>query len=1101
MAIPGFDQGYYLARKLESLRSHPDFDISMPWLVRGVSDLEAVIGDPLEHYRQFGYREHIYDDYGQPDERLTPNALFNAEEYARAKAEQLVETGAFSSLSAARAGFLKALGGGDMYAHYLDFGDQEGVNPSDAFDVERYYADKLAELQADAAMASIWADRGVDELKAFFAGSDLTALSHYEAFGRAEGLSPVAVGALAGDGDSGAPATDSDPAAPVAVQPPAPTTGQDASAQAPSLKALTLTGTDADDTLTGGAAADTLIGGAGADTLTGGAGEDRFVLNVGDSVQGGLPERIDRLQDFDAAVDRLVLRGDLGVSFGPLDLETGVTVNDSGEAFFANAGAFAIKNETGGQLVFDASNVQLGDANTAFTNNADTTGSDFADNIAGGTIAGLTPDSAHDNVIDGGGGDDIIDGGAGNDTVIGGVGADDLSGGAGDDAFRYSTDAELFSDQGRLIDRLDGGNGIDAIAISSDESFEIRSEDSFGDLIEIEQIIAAGPTQDDIQIVLNDEVFEQGIETVDLSNDTDPAGTGAVRVNEETGSVNGYTIVGTAGVDTITGGAGSDLIDGGSGNDILTGGAGADTLMGGGGNDTARITLSQSAQNDTVDGGDGIDTIEIGASLGGNTRSGNTINLADLDESVLGGVDAFDNFADFENVDVSAQTGRGYVLVGDTAANVLTGGGGSDSISGGAGADTLDGRGGIDEVDAGAGDDTVVVDSNALLDTVDGGIGSDTLDIAADAAGAGQNTIDLNDFDASTLDGSADALDDYVNFENVDASDVTHAIGLNGNGADNSLKGGGGDDTLTGGAGADQFSISADNDDITDFGDGADQVDIAVGAKLAAAVTDDYAAVAADDIVNAGATGDVVFTVADDANFSALAATDTANGITITAAANNAASSLAGTDQSDVIVGGSGNDTLAGGPGNDTLTGGEGSDTFLQSHQFSDGNFDKDVIEDFSLADDKIEWSLDNLNEGLVFLKLVARNRQVSNNDGDVITTVVDGTFNGFNGRIRGVDDPTMILLDGDFDQADLVADAMEKGGEFRMEVNGSLSEGDGFLLGYDDGEDSHLSLAIMKEQVDKRPAEGAIEVVDLITLIGVDDVTKLDDSNFTDLV
>ncbi len=61
------------------------------------------------------------------------------------------------------------------------------------------------------------------------------------------------------------------------------------------------------DRLTGGAGADTLVGGLGRDTMSGGAGADVFELSFGETRTFPEPVIIDRILDFEAGLDRIVI--------------------------------------------------------------------------------------------------------------------------------------------------------------------------------------------------------------------------------------------------------------------------------------------------------------------------------------------------------------------------------------------------------------------------------------------------------------------------------------------------------------------------------------------------------------------------------------------------------------------------------------------------------------------------------------------------------------------------------------------------------------------------------------------------------------------------
>jgi len=110
-----------------------------------------------------------------------------------------------------------------------------------------------------------------------------------------------------------------------------------------------LIGGDGDDTLLNGAEGrDVLIGGGGRDFLIGGADADRFVFREGDTGTGAAADRID---DFEAGVDRIILRsidadtttgGDQAFTFGGT-----LTLSQSG-------GDTIIALDTDGDTVADA---------------------------------------------------------------------------------------------------------------------------------------------------------------------------------------------------------------------------------------------------------------------------------------------------------------------------------------------------------------------------------------------------------------------------------------------------------------------------------------------------------------------------------------------------------------------------------------------------------------------------------------------------------------------------------------------------------------------------------------------------------------------------
>ena len=91
---------------------------------------------------------------------------------------------------------------------------------------------------------------------------------------------------------------------------------------------------------------------------------------------------------------------------------------------------------------------------------------------------------------------------------------------------------------------------------------------------------------------------------------------------------------------------------------------------------------------------------------------------------------------------------------------------------------------------------------------------------------------------SNNFTGNSINLSSYSNATKINASAVTKAVHLIGNGQSNSLKGGkgndtltgyGGNDTLTGGNGNDVFVYSAGNDVITDYTAGQDKIKLSSG--------------------------------------------------------------------------------------------------------------------------------------------------------------------------------------------------------------------------------------------------------------------------------
>jgi len=308
MAIQGFDKEFYLNAKLAQLQS--DSATAADWAGKDAAFLEARLlngfGLTAEaHYEQYGYQED-----------LAPNAFFNPAEYIRAKATDMFNDPAstYLTIDEAAADFV-AIWNGNVYNHYLQYGEEEGINPSNSFDVSAYLEAKLADLQAEEATAAEWAGKSVADVAAAFKDAGITALGHFTAYGQNEGLSAPAVPA-----DEQVNVDTSVPGQVFTL-----TADQD-----------TLTGTAGNDTFTSGvvqtASAGLQDSLQSVDSIDGGAGNDTLnvTLNQGVVVSPSLSsvEQVNlRITD---AASSLSLAGATGV--------TGVTVQNSTVASTAATG-------------------------------------------------------------------------------------------------------------------------------------------------------------------------------------------------------------------------------------------------------------------------------------------------------------------------------------------------------------------------------------------------------------------------------------------------------------------------------------------------------------------------------------------------------------------------------------------------------------------------------------------------------------------------------------------------------------------------------------------------------------------------------------------
>lgn len=175
--LRGFDKEYYLTAKLISLRAKDP-----TWIGKTTADLETYLftnGFTAEsHYSAYGYKEG-----------LEPNTYFNHSEYLFAKGTQMYSQGEYSSVENAVTAFQSAWPG-DAYQHYLQYGANEGINPSNNFDENKYLTAKLDRLKA---ISSEWQNQTISDLRNLFAAMGMTVIEHYMTYGKAEGLLPEPV--------------------------------------------------------------------------------------------------------------------------------------------------------------------------------------------------------------------------------------------------------------------------------------------------------------------------------------------------------------------------------------------------------------------------------------------------------------------------------------------------------------------------------------------------------------------------------------------------------------------------------------------------------------------------------------------------------------------------------------------------------------------------------------------------------------------------------------------------------------------------------------------------------------------------------------------
>jgi Ca2+-binding RTX toxin-like protein len=371
----------------------------------------------------------------------------------------------------------------------------------------------------------------------------------------------------------------------------------------------------------------------------------------------------------------------------------------------------------------------------------------------------ITVDVAPDQTIVGTQGDDILVGASGNDTLWGLAGNDVLDGGTGADVMRGGVGDDLY--------RID--NSGDQVLESANEGI---------DTIETPFATTLGAN----------------IENVTLLGTAAVGATGNGLANVFDGTINGAANVftGLGGNDTYYLGAGDSAVESSSGgtDTIVVGSTwtlatnfenltlAGNAAINGTGNSSANILTGNSAAN-VLAGGIGNDTYYVGAGDSVVENSGAGVDLVVSD--VTWTLAAFVENLTLVGTAAINGTGNGYdnVIIGNSAANVLTGGIGHDTYYVGAG-------------------DTVVEASNAGVDTVISDV-----------------TVVLWHFvEHLTLTGTAD----------LDGTGTTWHNQITGNAGNNVLSGALGDDTLNGGDGNDTLN-GGDDEDTLNGGNGNDRVE------------------------------------------------------------------------------------------------------------------------------------------------------------------------------------------------------------------------------------------------------------------------------------
>ena len=194
-----FDETFYLNGKLAQLRAvDPEGKLNDGKAWSSVDGVKAAL-EAAGYKGDEGLYQHFVD-HGM-DENISPMEGFDVMFYLQSKADALnavkyegKEWDAASVMDA-----FKAAGIESAWEHYQMFGSSEGIATSADFDSAAYFVAKVKQLNDTAYEGrSNWT---VDEVKAAFAEQGLTALEHYQLYGKDEKLDPADFDTTAKDPD------------------------------------------------------------------------------------------------------------------------------------------------------------------------------------------------------------------------------------------------------------------------------------------------------------------------------------------------------------------------------------------------------------------------------------------------------------------------------------------------------------------------------------------------------------------------------------------------------------------------------------------------------------------------------------------------------------------------------------------------------------------------------------------------------------------------------------------------------------------------------------------------------------------------------------
>ena len=881
-SIPAwFDYETYMANKLAQMQKT---DPAGNWTVSKLVDVFAQNGflgedGAYEHFVQFGANEDV-----------APNADFNASEYYAAKAAQFygVEPSAVTELQIANVKAIIAENGMNAWTHYVQYGSDEGVNPSNAFDADAYLDAKTAALVAAGEKQPDGSEWTPEAVQKAISDAGMTVLEHYMTYG-GKGEGEVAQGVTF-------PVPDDQ--------------------KVPS--------NNPGETFTLTTGIDTFIGGDGDDIFNATESEGHSTLTALDKLDGGAGE--DTLNIVQTAEVNTTTAGATVTSMEKVNITSGAAVTTDTTTW----GTKALNIVATGAV--DATVADTTDV-TATSGASTTIKGGKAVSVTGGTgETKITGDGLTTVSVKGGGDKVSIDntlnavsstGTTMTSVILDGVNADSEIKGQGltDVTVKGATTAAhtVTIENGKADHALTvnvDGTGYDAAgtekqttvkdanatAITVNASGDKSSLDLTGS-VEAKSLNITG----DAALTLNASGLTK-LTTIDGSAATGDLTLGTLNdatVNVNTGSGDDtFTIAATAKV-AVDAGAGDDTVTLGAaiaaGSHISLG-AGNDTLLIG----TGTIAASTSDATTIIDGGDGFDTVSAALINAGNAAQFHNFEALDLTAAISNLDVTLMTNSTLEALTLSGSNGAATVSNVAAGVNLLVSGENAtattinvkDAATGTADAFSVAFNGTGDNTTHSA---SVVVNGIENLSVESAGMGSSIANTLTVTDGALQNLTITGDkaltlkFAATTgtaehgmtIDGSAATGALTINTENL--VEVTAAAGL-------TVNTGSGNDTITlnqkatvdAGAGDDKIIASAEGGTFTG-GVGNDTFDVSLAlagntdpAKALISTVTDFSAGDTLKMITAGDTfTEVTLTEAVHDLASALALAATTENITV----------------------------------------------------------------------------------------------------------------------------------------------------------------------------------------------------------------------------